>query len=71
MEDINEIKSSIESLKAAREAEYAKIRSEMSAVKYEHKVAAYKIKSAIKYESHISSKHCAELQTQLSTIVNK
>lgn len=66
--DINDLKSSLESLKAAREAEYAKIRSELSATKYEHKTAMYKVASAIKYEAHVSSKHHSELQTQLSTL---
>lgn len=66
--NFDDIKSEIEALKAAREAEYKKIHSELSAAKYESKLASYKIKSAIKYESHITSKKHSELQTQLSTV---
>lgn len=65
---MDEIKSVIESLKAAREAEYAKIRSEISKEKYENKLTMYKLKSSIKHESHIRAEKQAELQTQISSL---
>ena len=58
----------IASLRAAREAEYEKIRSGLSKEKYEGKISVYKINSSIKYEAHVRSEKHAELQTQLSTL---
>lgn len=64
---MDEIADKIASLRAAREAEHAKIRSELSKEMYESKMAMYKIKSAIKYETHVRSEKTTELQTQVSS----
>ena len=58
----------IAGLKAAREAEYEKILSKISSHSHERKIVAYKLNSAIKYESHVRNEKHKELQTMLSTI---
>ena len=56
--EMDELMAGIAGLKAGREAEYEKILSKLSSHGYERKFVAYKLNSAIKYESHVrNEKH--------------
>jgi hypothetical protein len=56
-----EFQSELEAMKKAREEAYKHL-------KYESKLNAYKLNSALKYETHIRTEKHAELQAQLSSI---
>jgi hypothetical protein len=58
----------LEAMKKAREDAYTHLIKDTSKEKCESKLAAYKFKSALKYETHIRTEKHAELQEQLSTI---
>lgn len=74
MYEMEELKAGIAELKAAREAAYAAITSDLtsdlSKLGMERKMTAYKLNSAIKYESHVSAKKHAELQAQVSALMS-
>lgn len=65
---MDEIIDEIASLRAAREAEYKKIVSDVTDEKLHRKMNTYKLSSAIKYEAHVRSEKEAQLQTNISTL---
>lgn len=65
---MEELKAGLAGLKAAREAAYADMGSDLSQLGMERKMNMYKLKSAIKYESHVSAKKHAELHASLTEV---
>ncbi len=63
-----EFQSELEAMKKTREEAYKHLLVDLSKEKFERTLNAYKLNSALKYETHIRTEKHTEFQTQLSTL---